>query len=266
MLRSLWMLCAIGLTVLSSVPVDAAVKTKSITYKDGDQECVGFLAWNDSASEKSPGVLVVHEWWGLNDYARDRAKQLAELGYVAFACDMYGDGKVTEHPKDAQAMATETRRNVAAWRKRAQAGLAVLKAQPTVKMDKIAAMGYCFGGSTALQLAYSGEKLEAVATFHAALPAPTAEEAKQIRARILVCHGADDSFIPPAAVTSFKKALDDAAVVNQVVSYPGAVHSFTVPDADKHNIPGMKYNKTADEESWKQMKQLFAEMLQTPSK
>jgi len=135
-----------------------------------------------------------------------------------------------------------------------------------VNPNKIAAIGYCFGGSTALQLAYTGEKLDAVATFHAALPAPSAEEAKQIKARILVCHGADDSFIPPAAVNSFKKALDEATVVNQIVQYPGAVHSFTVPDADKHNIPGMKYNKTADEESWKQMAQLFNEMLQTPAK
>ncbi len=258
--------CLAVMVVAMSASANAAVKTKSISYKDGEQECIGFLAWNDGASERSPGILVVHEWWGLNDYARDRAKQLAELGYVAFACDMYGDGKVTEHPKDAQAFAAEARKNVAAWRKRALAGLDVLKKQPTVNPDKLAAIGYCFGGSTALQLAYTGEKLAAVATFHAALPAPNADEAKLIKARILVCNGADDSFIPPAALSSFKKALDEAAVVNQMVQYPGAVHSFTVPDADKHNIPGMKYNKTADEESWKQMKQLFSEMLASPGK
>lgn len=263
--RLLELSLASALLLIAST-VDAGVKTKTVTYKDGEQECIGFLAWPDSASDNTPGILVFHEWWGLNDYAKDRAKQLAELGYVAFAADMYGDGKITEHPKDAAAMAAEVRKNVPAWRKRAQAALAVLKKVPNVNVEKIGAIGYCFGGSTALELTYAGEKIAAVTTFHAALPAPNADEAKQIKARILVCHGADDAFIPPAAVNSFKKALDQAQVVNQIVHYPGAVHSFTVPDADKHNIPGIKYNKTADEESWKQMKQLFAEMLQTPAK
>lgn len=266
MFRSTVGFCLVGALAFLTASADAGVKTKTVNYKDGDQECIGFLAWPESASDSTPGVLVFHEWWGLNDYARDRAKQLAEMGYVAFCADMYGDGKVTEHPKDAQGMATEARKNVAAWRKRALAALSVLKKAPNVNPNKIAAIGYCFGGSTALQLAYTGEKIEAVTTFHAALPAPSPEEAKQIKARILVCHGADDSFIPPAAVNSFKKAIDEAQVVNQLVQYPGAVHSFTVPDADKHNIPGMKYNKTADEESWKQMTQLFNEMLQTPVK
>ncbi len=266
MLQRMLSFCLAGAILLVASTADAAVKTKTVNYKDGDQECVGFMAWNDEAGDKAPGILVFHEWWGLNDHARNQAKKLAEMGYIAFCADMYGDGKVTEHPKDAQGMATEARKNVATWRKRAQAALAQLKQHPNLDKDKIGAIGYCFGGSTALQLAYTGEKIAAITTFHAALPAPTPEEAKQIKARILVCHGADDSFIPPAAVTSFKKALDDATVVNQIVQYPGAVHSFTVPDADKHNIPGMKYNKTADEESWKQMNQLFSEMLQTPAK
>lgn len=252
--------------LLLAATADAAVKTKTVTYKDGDQECIGFLAWNEESNGKAPGILVVHEWWGLNDYARDRAKKLAELGYVAFACDMYGDGKVTEHPKDAAAMAAEVRKNIPKWRKRAQVGLAVLKQHPGVNPDKLGAIGYCFGGSTALQLSYTGEKLAAIATFHAALPAPNADEAKQIKSRILVCHGADDSFVPPAAVNSFKAAIDEAKVVNQIVQYPGVVHSFTVPDADKHNMPGMKYDKAADEDSWLRTKQLFSEMLQTPAK
>jgi dienelactone hydrolase len=138
-----------------------------------------------------------------------------------------------------------------------------LKAQPQCDKTKLAAIGYCFGGSTALQLAYSGADLKAVATFHAALPAPTAAEAKQIKATILVCHGADDKFIPDQAIKAFRDALDKAGVKYEFVSYPGAVHSFTVPGADKHNNPGMKYNKSADQDSWKRMVALFEEKLKS---
>lgn len=237
----------------------AAVQSKKITYKVGDLDCHGYLAWDDAVSGPRPGVLVVHEWWGLNDYARGRAEQLAKMGYVAFAADMYGEGKVTEHPKEAGEMATKVRANVQEWRKRAAAALDLLMAQPQCDKTKLAAIGYCFGGSTALQLAYSGADLKVVATFHAALPTPTAEEAKQIKATILVCHGADDTFIPAKAIESFRRALDRAGVKYEFVSYPDTVHSFTVPGADKHNLPGMKYNKTADEDSWKRMLALFAE-------
>jgi dienelactone hydrolase len=247
--------CVIGTTL------DAAVQTKTVHYKDGDQACVGFLAWDDAVRGPRPGVLVVHEWWGLDDYARGRAKQLAELGYIAFAADMYGDGKTVDHPKDAGEMAGKVRANVQAWRKRAQAGLAILKADPNCDAKKLAAIGYCFGGSTALQLAYSGNDLKAVATFHAALPAPSPDEAKQIKPRILVCNGADDTFIPATAIASFREALDKAGVKYEFVNLPGAVHSFSVPGADAHNVPGLKYNKSADEASWKKMKDLFATTL-----
>src|SRR5437660_846006 len=236
----------------------AAVQTKNITYKHGDLECRGFLAWDDAVQGPRPGVLVVHEWWGLNDYARGRAEQLAKLGYIAFAADMYGEGKTAAHPKEAGEMASKVRANVQDWRKRAATALDVLMAQPQCDKTKLAAIGYCFGGSTALQLAYSGADLKVVVTFHAALPAPTAEEAKQIKAAILVCHGADDKFIPAQAIRSFRDALDKAGVEYEFVSYPDTVHSFTVPDADKHHIAGMKYNKSADEDSWKRMVELFA--------
>jgi dienelactone hydrolase len=239
----------------------AAVQTKKITYKHGDLECHGFLAWDDAVSGPRPGVLVVHEWWGLNDYARGRAEQLAKMGYVAFAADMYGEGKSTEHPKEALAMATKVRTNVQDWRQRATAALDVLKAQPQCDKTKLAAIGYCFGGSTCLQLAYSGADLKAIATFHAALPAPTPEEANRIKPAILVCNGADDTFIPEPMIKAFRAALDKAGAKYAFVAYPGTVHSFTVPDADKQNLPGMKYNKSADEDSWKQMTALFAEKL-----
>src|SRR5437899_720857 len=238
---------------------DAAVKTKVVTYTHDGTTLKGFLAWDDAVKGPRPGVLVVHEWWGLNDYARGRAEQLAKLGYVALAADMYGEGKVTEHPKEAGEMAAKVRANVKDWRKRAEEALDVLKAQPQCDKTRLAAIGYCFGGSTALQLAYSGADLKAVVTFHAALPAPKAEEAKRIKASILVYHGADDKFIPDQAIKSFRDALDKAGVKYEFVSYPDTVHSFTVPDADKHNIAGMKYNKSADEDSWKRMVALFAE-------
>lgn len=240
---------------------DAAVQTKAIKYQDGVTECVGFLAWDDAVEGKRPGVLVVHEWWGLNDYARNRAKELANLGYIAFACDMYGEGKTIDHPKDAGEMAGKVRANVESWRKRAQAGLGVLTSQPQCDASKLAAIGYCFGGSTALQLAYAGADLDAVATFHAALPTPTDAEAKAIKARLLICHGANDTFIPETAINAFKSGLDKAGTKYEFVSYPGAVHSFTVPDAGKHGNPGMQYQEAADKDSWDRMTKLFAETL-----
>jgi dienelactone hydrolase len=234
------------------------VQSKTIKYKHGDLECRGYLAWDDAVSGPRPGILVVHEWWGLDDYARSRADQLAKLGYIAFAADMYGEGKVAAHPEDAGKMANQVRANVEDWRKRAAEALEVLKSQPQCDKSKLGVIGYCFGGSTALQLAYSGADVQAVATFHAALPAAKPAEAKAIKAEILVCHGAADSFIPPAAIKAFRDALDNAGAKYEFVAYAGAVHSFTVPGADKHNNPGMKYDKAADEDSWKKMQALFA--------
>lgn len=250
----------IGLAViLLAASAEAAVQTKTVSYKHGDLECKGFLAWDDAVEGKRPGVLVVHEWWGLDEYARSRAQQLAKLGYVAFACDMYGEGKIAEHPDDARKMAGIVRMNVESWRKRAQIALEVLKAQPQCDSGKLAAIGYCFGGSTALQLAYSGAELKAVATFHAALPSPTDDEVNAVKARILVCHGGADTFIPEAAVKAFREQLDKGGRGYQFVAYPGVVHSFTVPGADARNLLGMKYDKQADEDSWKRMTKLFAE-------
>jgi dienelactone hydrolase len=204
---------------------------------------------------------VLHEWWGLNDYARQRAVQLAKLGYVALAADIYGEGKTAAHPQDAGRMAAEVRSNVQDWRKRGLAALEVLKAQPPCDPSRLAAIGYCFGGSTALQLAYTGADLKAIATFHAALPVATAAEAKEIKPEILVCHGADDSFVGPDAVKAFQDALQAAEVRFQFIAYPGARHSFTVPSADSVGLPGLKYDKQADEASWKEMQELFARRL-----
>lgn len=241
--------------------VGAAVKTEVIEYESGGVKMKGYLAYDDAATGKRPGVLVFHEWWGLDDYAKKRAEQLAGMGYVAFCPDMYGEGKVVDHPMEAGKMAGTVRMNKDAWVGRAQAGLKALQAHDRVDADRLAAIGYCFGGSTALMLAYSGAPLKAVVTFHAALPTPTPEEAKAIKARILVCHGADDAFIPAEAIMKFKEALDAAKVNYQFESYPGAVHSFTVPGADKRQVKGLAYNEAADKKSWEQMKAVFAETL-----
>ncbi len=247
--------------LLLAAPAGAALKSKKVTYKLGGMECHGHLAWDESIQGKRPGVLVVHEWWGLNDYARKRAEQLAEMGYITFAADMYGEGKLATHPKEAGEMAGKVRQNVEDWRRRAAAALDVLKAQPQCDTTRLAAIGYCFGGSTALQLAYSGADLKVVVSFHGALQAATDAEARQIKPFILVCHGADDSFIPEKSIQAFRAALDKAGVKYEFVAYPGAVHSFTVPDADKHGIKGIAYNKAADQASWKRMTDLFAERL-----
>lgn len=250
---------AMAITIAASGLAPAAVQTKVVDYEHDGTKLKGFLAYDDASKDKRPGVLVFPEWWGLNDYARDRAKQLAEMGYVAFAADLYGDGKVIDvaHPQDAQKMAMFLRANVKTWRGRAEAALKQLTSQPNVDTSRIAAIGYCLGGSTALQLAYTGADLDAVATFHAALPTPTPEEAKAIKARLLITHGADDKFIPEKAIADFKAALMNDGAKLDFVAYPGVVHSFTVPSADKANNPGMKYDKNADEDSWKRMRELF---------
>ncbi len=237
----------------------AEVKTKKVEYKFDGVTFIGHLAWDDASKEKRPGVLVVHEWWGLDDYAKIRAEQLAKMGYVAFACDMYGNGKTVDHPDNAREMSGAVRKNAEVWRGRAKEALKVLTDFELTDKSKCAAMGYCFGGSTALQLAASGADLKAVATFHAALPKFTADEAKTIRGKVLVCHGADDKFIPAESIAGFKKALGDAKVSLDFQEYKGAVHSFTVPGADKHKIPGMAFNKEADDKSWASMKALFAD-------
>jgi len=246
----------LGLAMFVS-SAEAAVQTKQVTYKHGDMECHGFLAWDDSIEGKRPGVLVVHEWWGLDAYAKRRAEMLAKLGYVAFAADMYGEGKTVNHPKDAGEMAGKVRANVDDWRKRGLAALEVLKAQPQCDSSKLAAIGYCFGGSTVQQLAFAGTDLKAVASFHGGLVQPTSDQVKAAKAEILICNGADDTLIPAAAIKSFREALDQGKARYEFVSYPGARHSFTVPEADSHGIDVLKYNKAADEQSWADMLKLF---------
>jgi dienelactone hydrolase len=237
----------------------AEVKSKTIQYKDGDLELEGFLAWDDAVQGKRPGVLVVHEWWGLNDYARQRAEMLAKMGYVAFALDMYGKGKLTTHPQEAGAWATEIRKNTAAWQARAMKGLEVLRAQELVDTSRVAAMGYCFGGSTVIQLAYAGAPLRGVASFHGALP-PAPEGVKKVEAKVLICHGAADPFIPPKQVDDFRATMDRLGADWHMVIYGGAKHSFTNPGANKAGVDGLEYNEKADRRSWSELRSYLEEL------
>jgi dienelactone hydrolase len=258
-MRTKW-LFAVLLVACHVAVARGEVKTKDISYEYEGVTFKGHLAWDNATHGKRPGILVIHEWWGLNDYAKKRAEQLAGLGYVAFACDMYGGGKTTEHPKEAGEFAGEVRKNVKNWRGRAQAALDVLKGQEPVDSNKLAAIGYCFGGSTALQLAYTGADLKAVVTFHAGLSVPDAEQAKAIKGKILVCHGAADKFIPEETAVKFRAALDDAKVDDTMVYFGGAKHSFTVKGIDEKHVEGLAYNAEAEHRSWQYMKLLFDEV------
>jgi dienelactone hydrolase len=238
----------------------AEVKTETVTYKVGDKTFKGVLAYDDAVKTKRPGILVVHEFWGLNDYARKRAEQLAGLGYVAFAADMYGKGKTTEHPKEAAEMAGMVRMNQKEWLARANAGLQILRDHPLVESKNLAAIGYCFGGATALQLANSGADIKAAVSFHGALPIPGEDDVKKIKAKILICHGAADAFIKEDTIRQMRGAYDKAGVDYQMIYFGGAVHSFTVPDADSKKMAGVRYDRAADRRSWAAMRALFNEV------
>jgi dienelactone hydrolase len=223
----------------------------------------GFLVYDKNIEGKRPGVLVVHEWWGHNDYSRKRARMLAELGYTAFALDMYGDGKKAEHPEDAQKFAGEIFTNVKTGEDRFLAAYNFLKDQETVNPDEIAAVGYCFGGAVVLHMARIGMDLKAVASFHGGIQPITPAEEGKVKAFVLVCNGADDPFVTQEQIDAFKKEMDDAKVQYEFVNYEGAVHSFTSPAADslgpKFNMP-LAYNEKADKESWEEMKNVFSKV------
>ncbi|MCI0641495.1 MAG: dienelactone hydrolase family protein [Gemmataceae bacterium] len=254
------LLVAMFVFILNGGLAQAAVKTKAVTYEFGGITLKGHLAWDDAQKGKRPGVLVVHEWWGLNDYAKKRAEQLAGMGYVAFAADMYGEGKVVEHPKDAGQMAGEVRKDAKVWQGRALAALKILQDNEMVDAKKIAGIGYCFGGSTVLQLAFTGADVAAVVSFHGSLQPPTPEQAKSIKAKIMVCHGALDTFIPDEAIVKFRTGLEEANANYQIIYYSNAVHSFTVPGADQRGLKGIGYNADADRRSWQHMQGLFNEV------
>lgn len=251
-------ICSLALFFCTSLA--AEVQTQIINYQDGDTPLQGYLSWDDSIKGKRPGVLVVHEWWGLNDYARQRTEMLAELGYVAFAVDMYGKDQVTQHPEQANAWMSKITENVDHWQQRAQLGLEQLKAHKLVDSDKTAAIGYCFGGATVMQLAYSGADVDGVVSFHGSLPAATEAQYDNINAKILAAHGNADPFVPAEQVTAFKQSLEAAGADWQLLSFGGVKHSFTNPGSNVYGLDALVYDEDADRRSWLAMQNFFSEI------
>jgi dienelactone hydrolase len=235
------------------------ITEKAVEYKQGDTVCEGFLAYDPTVQGKRPGVLVVHEWMGLVDFTKDRARALAKLGYVAFAADIYGKGVRPADFKEAGTQAGKYKGDRPLLRARAKAALDTLLADERVDAARVAAIGYCFGGTTVLELARSGAPVAAVVSFHGGLDTPKPEDAKQIKAKVLALSGGDDPHVPPAQVNAFEDEMRKGGVDWQVVLYGGALHSFTNPGANDA-AHGAAYNATADRRSWTAMQSLFAEV------
>jgi len=246
--------------LLSQSPGNADVKTRELEYRQGETVLQGFIAWDDAARGKRPGVLVVHEWWGHNEHARNQARRLAEAGYVGLALDMFGKGKVATHPQDAQAFVNEVTKDPAVLAARFNAALEQLKRDPHVDTTRIAAIGYCFGGAVVLDMARAGAPLGAVVTFHGALATKTPAQSGKVKARGLVLTGGADPFVPPEQVEAFKREMQAAGGRFEVISYPGAKHGFTNPDAAKYGMPQLAYDADADRQSWTAMLKLFKEV------
>jgi dienelactone hydrolase len=247
--------------LLLATPAQAALVTKDITYQDGDTKLVGHYAYDDANKGPMPGVVVVHEWWGNNDYSKHRAEQLAGLGYAAFAIDMYGDGKTVDNPTDATKISKPFYDDRSLMLRRAEAGLKTLEAQPEVDKSRLGVIGYCFGGAVALQVARSGEDVKGVVSFHGNLSTSEPAEAGRVKAQVLALNGGDDKFVSKEERDNFTKEMTKAGVTFRTVDYPGAVHAFTNPAATdigkKFNIP-VAYNESADKQSWDEMKKFFA--------
>ncbi len=246
-------------TILAgALSLHAAIQTKTIEYKQGEVTLEGVLTYDDAVKEKRPGVLIVHQWMGLTDYEKGRAKQLAELGYVAFCADIYGKGVHPKDTKEAGVEATKYKTDRALLRARVNAGLDALKKSELVDKQRVAAIGYCFGGTTVIELARSGADLLGVVSFHGGLDSPTPADGKNIKCKVLACHGADDPYVPAKDLAAFEDEMRAANVDWTLIKYGGAVHSFTQPMAGNDNSKGAAYNERADRRSWAAMKMFLA--------
>jgi dienelactone hydrolase len=253
-------LIPILLTLGGVLTAAAQIHTETIEYKQGDVVLEGYLAYDASIKGKRPGVLIVHQWKGLTGYEKKRAEMLAKLGYNAFALDIYGKGIRPQSSQEAGAQAGKYKSNRGLLRARAQAGLAVLQQHELTDPKRIAAIGYCFGGTTVIELARSGADIAGVVSFHGGLDSPRPEDGKNIKCKVLALHGADDPFVPAKDLAAFEDELRQAKVDWQLVKYGGAVHSFTDSNAGDNPQQGAAYNEKADRRSWEAMKQFFAEI------
>jgi len=243
---------------MRSENVRAALKTKVIEYKHDDVGLKGYLAFDDAIKAKRPGVLVVHCFRGLRDFVKERAEELAKLGYIAFAIDMYG--MIPKNDEEAFATAGIYKNNRPVMRSRANTGLEVLKKHELTDAKRIAAIGYCFGGGVVLELARSGADMVGVVGFHAVLNTPNPADAKNIKGKVLALHGADDPVVPTDEVLAFQDEMRKAKVDWQMVFYGGAVHGFTMPESGTDPSKRAAYNEKADKRSWEAMKSFFGEI------
>jgi dienelactone hydrolase len=253
-------LVCLGLVLLMAAPAAAAVHTETIEYRQDAAVLEGYLAYDDAVAGRRPGVLVVHEWKGITGYERKRVEQLAAMGYVAFAADIYGKGVRPAATEEAGKVSGMYRSNRGLLRMRARAGLDVLKRFDRTDSGRVAAIGYCFGGTTVLELARSGADLSGVASFHGVLDTPTPADAKNIKGKVLILTGADDPFVPPAQRIAFQEEMEKAGVDWQMIVYGGAVHSFTNPASGDDPSKGAAYNEKADRRSWEAMRLFFNEI------
>ena len=247
------------------VEMEIKIKGMEVEYATDSTQMRGYIAYDENITSKRPGILIIHEWWGHNNYVRERADMLAELGYTALAVDMYGEGKQAEHPDDAGKFAMSVMTNLPEATARFNAALNLLKSQESVAPENIAAIGYCFGGSVALTMANSGADLDAVAAFHSGVQLPVMPTS-ELKARVLVCNGGDDPFLAPGTVEAFKKAMDSVGASYEYIAYPGVKHSFTSKEADangeKFGLP-LAYDAEADEKSWNSLQALLKEVFGT---
>lgn len=250
--------CLAAVLLASPIAMAQKLETRVIEVDHAGTKLKCFLASDPSMSGKRPAVLVFPEWWGLNDYSRSRATQLAQMGYVALAVDMYGDGKTTDKADEAGALAGAVYKDPKLLRDRAAAALDALVKQPNVDASKVAAIGYCFGGKCALELARSGANLAATVSFHGSLGTANPDDAKSIKGKVLVCTGGADPMVKADEREALAKEMEDAKVDYQMIVYGGAKHAFTNPGVAKYGLQGVGYDKNADERSWQAMKNLFA--------
>jgi len=238
------------------------VVTEAVAYTHDGVELEGYLAYDANRPGRRPGVLVIHEWWGIDEHPKERARRLAALGYVAFCLDMYGQGKLTDDPEQAKAWATPFYEDAVGYgRKRLEAGYDVLAGNVHVDPARIGAIGFCYGGSVALQLAWSGLPVKGVVCFHGTLMPPEKDDVPNVKSAVLVCNGAADVWVGPEKVKAFEDALAGTAIRHRVVNYEGAVHAFTNPGADERGVDNIGYSEAADEASWQAMKDFLAEHL-----
>jgi dienelactone hydrolase len=254
------LLIPILLTLGAALTAQAQIHTEAVEYKQGDTVLEGYLAYDASIKGQRPGVLIVHQWKGLTDYEKKRAEMLAQLGYNVFAADIYGKGIRPQSSQEAGAQAGKFKNNRDLLRARAQAGLAVLQKHELTDPKRVAAIGYCFGGTTVIELARSGADIAGVVSFHGGLDSPHPEDGKHIKCKVLALHGADDPHVSAKDLAAFEDELRQAKVDWQLVKYGGAVHSFTDWNAGNNPAQGAAYNEKADRRSWEAMKQFFAEI------